>query len=65
MGIYTDYEGRETEDYSVLAACEVEKKEGQPNGITIKSYRGEPMRNLLQREKVRRQLQKCGSSCGI
>ena len=36
LGIYTDYEGRETEDYSVLAACEVEKKEGQPNGITIK-----------------------------
>ena len=26
LGIYTEYEGRETEDYSVLAACEVENR---------------------------------------
>lgn len=37
LGIYTEYEGRETEDYSVLAACEVKKTEGQPDGITIKT----------------------------
>ena len=36
LGIYTEYEGRETEDYSVLAACEVENREEQPSGITIK-----------------------------
>jgi len=36
LGIYTEYEGRETEDYSVLAACEVENREEQPGGITIK-----------------------------
>lgn len=31
LGIYTDYTGNEKDDYSVLAACEVEKAELLPN----------------------------------
>lgn len=37
LGIYTDYAGTETEDYSVLAACEVKNPEGQPDEVTIKT----------------------------
>ncbi|MGC6176243.1 GyrI-like domain-containing protein [Lacrimispora sp. 38-1] len=37
LGIYTDYEGTETGDYSVLAACEVKSQKGQPDGITMKT----------------------------
>jgi predicted transcriptional regulator YdeE len=36
LGIYTDYEGTETDDYSVMAACEVKNPAGQPDEITVK-----------------------------
>lgn len=35
LGIYTDYAADETGDYTVAAACEVEKTDGMPQGVKI------------------------------
>lgn len=42
LGIYTDYEGTETGDYSVLAGCEVKVTEGQPDELIIKTIPAGP-----------------------
>lgn len=33
LGIYTDYAGNETDDYTVMAACEVENTDNIPDGV--------------------------------
>jgi len=35
LGIYTDYEGNEKDDYTIIVACEVDKTQNIPHG-TIK-----------------------------
>lgn len=35
LGIYTDYAADEKGDYTVMAGCEVEKTESQPEGLTV------------------------------
>lgn len=37
LGIYTEYEGNEKGDYSIVVACEVEGEQELPEGIVIKT----------------------------
>lgn len=37
IGIYTDYAGNEKDDYSVIAACEVESDDEIPEGIVVRT----------------------------
>ncbi len=36
LGIYTDYAGNETGDYSIVVACEVKAVGAVPNGVVVK-----------------------------
>ncbi|WP_312500725.1 GyrI-like domain-containing protein [Lacrimispora sp.] len=37
LGIYTDYAGKEMDDYSVIAACEVEAADEIPEGTVVRT----------------------------
>ncbi|MBT9776073.1 AraC family transcriptional regulator [Clostridium sp. MCC353] len=37
LGIYTEYEGDETSDYTFLVACEVNRAEDMPEGTVVKT----------------------------
>ena len=40
MGIYSDYAGDETGDYTITVACEVEDADGLPEGVTSMTIPG-------------------------
>lgn len=40
MGIYSDYAGDETGDYTITVACEVEDADGLPEGVTAMTIPG-------------------------
>lgn len=40
LGIYTDYAGNETGDYTIMTACEVEKEGTLPEGTKLRTLPG-------------------------
>lgn len=53
LGIYTEYAGKELDDYTVMVACRVESAEALPEGASVRTLPGGPYARFVVRGDMR------------